>query len=419
MSRIFNRPMFKRGGSAGQGITSGLDRPGYAAGGLDVQKVKELKEQTLGMYGQPPRGYGVYDFLTDWGLRMASATPKGNVLQTAASEAIEPHQKLMAGKSEADMAEYLSGVKATDLAIGSLTDIAAAEAKNTLNKDFSVKRRVDTLSTQIRDKANPGTFGSTIQGSMGLALGQVYITDLIQEQGANVNVGIIANENEEGDFSFDAANLDMEKVWWDPKKQSWLVVTETVNDDGVDVAKKNYYTTFDEANKFHTQKKTIDSIGEESVVGDKKKEKVIDWDIEIEQEKFKDVTKYTEEYLREKFETYVQGLRNKQSIASQAGTGVQIMSDLNAEDKVFWKNYQNDPERAYQRWKNKITNWAAKQKKQKKLSKKIGADTDYGIKKESKLAKKADGGLMRNIRNIDEDSANELQAWWDSQGFTN
>ena len=410
MSRIFNRPMFKRGGSAGQGITSGLDRPGYA-NGLDVQKVKELKEQTLGMYGQPPRGYGVYDFLTDWGLRMASATPKGNVLQTAASEAIEPHQKLMAGKGEAEMAEYLAGIKATDLSISSLTDIAAAEAENTLNKDFSVKRRVDTLSTQIRDKANPGTFGSTIQGSMGLALGQVYITDLIQDQGANVNVGIIANENEEGDFSFDAANLDMEKVWWDPKKQSWLVVTESVNDDGNTVAKKNYYTTFDEANKFHTQKKTIDSIDEESIVGDKKKE-VVDWETEVEQEKFKDVTKYTEEYLREKFETYVQGLRNKQSTTYQAGMGSQAMASLSAEDTVFWRNYQKDPEKAYQRWKNKITSFGKKQKKQKKLSEKIGVDINYGIKK-------ADGGLMRNIRNIDEDSANELQAWWDSQGFTN
>ena len=273
MSRIFSRPMFKRGGSAGQGITSGLDRPGYA-NGLDVQKVKELRDQTLGMYGQPPRGYGVYDFLTDWGLRMASATPKGNVLQTAASEAIEPHQKLMAGKSEAEMAEYLAGIKATDLSISSLTDIAAAEAENTLNKDFSVKRRVDTLSTQIRDKATPGSFGSTIQGSMGLALGQVYVTDLIQEQGANVNVGIIANENEEGDFSFDAGNLDMEKIWWDPKKQSWLVVTESVNDEGKTVAKKNYYTTFNEADKFHTQKKTIDSIDKKETKKEEKKEVV-------------------------------------------------------------------------------------------------------------------------------------------------
>ena len=88
------------------------------------------------------------------------------------------------------------------------------------------------------------------------------------------------------------------------------------------------------------------------------------------------------------------------------------MPALSAEDKVFWKNYQNDPERAYQRGKNKITSFGKKQKKQMDLSEKIGVDIDYGIKK-------ADGGLMRNIRNIDEESANELQAWWDSQRFTN
>ena len=428
MSRIFNRPMFKRGGSAGQGITSGLDRPRkrYALGSIDWDEVTAGRDKLKESYGRPPGGYGVYDFLTDWGLRMASATPKGNVLQTAASEAIEPHEKLMAGKSEAEMAEYLAGIKATDLSISSLTDIAAAEAKNTLNKDFSVKRRVDTLSTQIRDKATPGTFGSTIQGSMGLALGQVYVTDLIQEQGANVNVGIIANENEEGDFSFDAANLDMEKVWWDPKKQSWLVVTESVNDDGETVAKKNYYTTFDEANKFHTQKKTIDSIDEESVVGGKKKEKAVSWETEVEQEKFKDVTKYTEEYLREKFKTYIQGLRNKQSIASQAGTGVQIMPDLSAEDTVFWRNYQNDPERAYQRWKNKITSFGKKQKEQMDIAETLEADIDYGLE-ESQIAKKAKGGrigaaegyspLGVTIPEPDKDvtELEELNAWWKNQ----
>ena len=263
MSRIFNRPMFKRGGSAGQGITSGLDRPGYALGdSVDIDEVIRLKEKMKPLYGEPPRGYNTNDFLIDWGLQMASATPQGNIISTGAAAAREPFEKLTKGKGDAEMAEYLSDVKATDQALGAVTDIAVARAKNTLNKDFSVKRRVDTLSTQIRDKANPGTFASTIQGSMGLALGQVYVTDLIQEQGANVNVGIIANENEEGDFSFDAGNLDMDKIWWDPKKQSWLVVTESVNDEGKPVAKKNYYTTFNEANKFHTQKKTIDSIGE-------------------------------------------------------------------------------------------------------------------------------------------------------------
>ena len=32
MNRTLNRPMFRIGGSAGTGITSGLDRPGYANG---------------------------------------------------------------------------------------------------------------------------------------------------------------------------------------------------------------------------------------------------------------------------------------------------------------------------------------------------------------------------------------------------
>jgi len=161
MSRIFSRPMFKRGGSAGQGITSGLDRPGYA-NGLDVQKIKELKEQTLGMYGQPPRGYNVNDFLIDWGLNMASATPQGNVIQTAAATAREPFKTLTKGKGEAEMAEYLSGVKATDLAISSLTDIAAAEAKNQNLKDENEARAIGTITGQVlKENPNAGTFGNT------------------------------------------------------------------------------------------------------------------------------------------------------------------------------------------------------------------------------------------------------------------
>ena len=227
-------------------------------------------------------------------------------------------------------------------------------------------------------------------------------------------MGIIPNEDEgQTTFSFDAANLDMEKIWWDPKKQSWLVVTESINDDGETVAKKNYYTTFDEADKFHTQKKTVDSIDEESVVGDKKiKEKEVDWDTQIELEKFEEQPKFTEEYLRNKFDRYVEKIRKiVDFVPSDIEIGMQVAPPISAEDRVFWSNYQKDPEKAYQRWKNKITNWAKKQKKQKDFSEKIGADVDYGIKK-------ADGGLMSNIRNIDEESANELQRWWDSHRFT-
>jgi len=399
--------MFKRGGSAGQGITTGLDRPGYA-NGLDVQKVKELRDQTLGMYGQPPRGYGVYDFLTDWGLRMASATPKGNVLQTAASEAIEPHEKLMAGKSEAEMAEYLAGIKATDLSISSLTDIAAATAKaSELNKDFSKIRRIENATDKIQSGAAPNSWESIRANAAKKARAEITINDYYDA--GVTNLAQIPNISDEISFKFDLQSLDPDKIWFHPDKSEWLVISQ-VDEGGTTVNKEKSFTNIDDAIKFQTQKKTIDSIDKESTgTGEKK---VVDWDTQIELEKFDKEPKFTEEYLREKFETYVQGLRNKQSTTYQGSWGSQAMPDLNAEDSVFWSNYQKDPERAYQRWKNKITNWAKKQKKQKKFSEKIGADVDYGIKK-------ADGGLMRNIRNIDEESANELQAWWDSQRFTN
>ena len=410
MSRIFNRPMFKRGGSAGQGITSGLNRPGYA-NGLDVQKVKELRDQTLGMYGQPPRGYGVYDFLTDWGLRMASATPKGNVLQTAASEAIEPHEKLMAGKSEAEMAEYLAGIKATDLSISSLTDIAAATAKaSELNKDFSKIRRIENATDKIQSGAAPNSWESIRANAAKKARAEITINDYYDA--GVTNLAQIPNISDEISFKFDLQSLDPDKIWFHPDKSEWLVISQ-VDEGGTTVNKEKSFTNIDDAIKFQTQKKTIDSIDKESIVGDKKKE-VVDWDIDIEKEKFKDVTKYTEKYLRNQFDAYVRKIKSivEADITTAASQGSQAMPSISAEDTVFWRNYKKDPERAYQRWKNKITSFGKKQKTQMDLSEKIGANINYGIKK-------ADGGLMRNIRNIDEESANELQAWWDSQRFTN
>ena len=247
--------MFKRGGSAGQGITSGLNRPGYA-NGLDVQKVKELRDQTLGMYGQPPRGYGVYDFLTDWGLRMASATPKGNVLQTAASEAIEPHQKLMAGKSEAEMAEYLSGVKATDLAIGSLTDIAAARAARLdKQKERTDERIILDVAAQIQNEANklyPGRLQSIAQtdsGSYGIAVGRVEMKK--ERAKGNKDTALVSSDLYVMDdatktWDFDEQQLSPDKLWFDINKESYLTIT--LDADGKKVAHE--HTTADEARKF-------------------------------------------------------------------------------------------------------------------------------------------------------------------------
>jgi len=118
MNRVLKRPMFRIGGSAGTGITSGLDRPGYRRGVgpnmLDVAGplVSRPTSNTSTVVNRPvpevgflskQRGVGLGPgtlpgFLTQFGLNLASATPRGNIFATAASAAQEPFQTFQQAK---------------------------------------------------------------------------------------------------------------------------------------------------------------------------------------------------------------------------------------------------------------------------------------------------------------------------------
>jgi len=110
MSRILKRPMFKMGGSTGAGITSGLSRQGYHAG------ERVTAADILAEWGPAPRSSNVYDFLTEWGLNMASSPPMGNIFSTAAGTAKEPYSRFMKGKSEADKLNYAMKIQASQAA---------------------------------------------------------------------------------------------------------------------------------------------------------------------------------------------------------------------------------------------------------------------------------------------------------------
>jgi len=116
--------MFRIGGSAGEGITSGLaPRQGYANQGSVKQN--DVWGRTLGEYlggdptlgeirdlsreaGYKPRGTNVYDFLTEFGLDIASRPPEGGLIATAASAAKKPYERFISRKSEAEAAKYVS-----------------------------------------------------------------------------------------------------------------------------------------------------------------------------------------------------------------------------------------------------------------------------------------------------------------------
>ena len=138
MSRVLKRPMFKMGGSAGTGITTGLDKPrtNYKFGGgadymdpsqmlpqlgtqekkqddsqlnLDLlsllfpteekEKFTPSKELFKAFEGRSTKP-DISQFLINFGLNLASATPRGGIIATAAEAAKKPTQALFAEQAE-------------------------------------------------------------------------------------------------------------------------------------------------------------------------------------------------------------------------------------------------------------------------------------------------------------------------------
>jgi len=138
MSRVLKRPMFKMGGSTSAGITSGLSRRGYHAGER-VTGADKLAE-----WGPAPRSSNVYDFLTEWGLNMASSPPMGNIFSTAAGTAKEPYSRFMKGKSEADKLNYAMKIQASQAAQAeniAANKMAFEESKLAYEKERDVEDR--------------------------------------------------------------------------------------------------------------------------------------------------------------------------------------------------------------------------------------------------------------------------------------
>jgi len=134
--RTLRRPMFKMGGSANEGITSGLDKPkrglvnepGSYAGSLDDMRLKDLGDRSIGdlqKISQMSRPKETYkdrdDFLINLGLDLVSRPPSGNIVSTVGAAAKDPFKQLQASKatrqqsqseSEADMFKTLIGAQA-------------------------------------------------------------------------------------------------------------------------------------------------------------------------------------------------------------------------------------------------------------------------------------------------------------------
>jgi len=106
MSRTLYRPMFRRGGSTEEGITSGL-RQGYSNGG-DLEKIKSQLELINKLAPQPevPKSRAGADFWLNFGSNIL-AQPGGNpILQTLGTAGKQPLLQYQQQKSNEDLLNY-------------------------------------------------------------------------------------------------------------------------------------------------------------------------------------------------------------------------------------------------------------------------------------------------------------------------
>jgi len=97
MSRIFRRPMFRKGGNVGDGIMTGIvDRENHGISDVDGVGGQTSRERLLGLYDEYPDKSmdPLSQFLISGGLNLLSATPKGGTLATAAEAFKQPTDQL-------------------------------------------------------------------------------------------------------------------------------------------------------------------------------------------------------------------------------------------------------------------------------------------------------------------------------------
>ena len=179
MNRILKRPMFRIGGSAGTGITSGLDQPQQMAnGGRTGYMNGTPNPYAMGSF----QATGLPGFLTQFGLNLLSTPPQGNIFATAATAARDPFNLLQASQVE-------SMKTASDRKFA--RELAAEEREfeeGQLEKKLAAQKEIAGMDTtdatkRIQDIADTKYEGNTIKAQREVDFATTTYPNLISEYG--------------------------------------------------------------------------------------------------------------------------------------------------------------------------------------------------------------------------------------------
>ena len=156
-NRTLRRPMFRMGGSTGEGITSGLQAPrqNYQLAG-SVKNIERDLPTLRNLYEKysAPRGSNFNDFLINFGLDLVSRPKSGNIFSQVASSAREPFAQFQARKaSVADSEDKLNRALIGDL-LDRETTLEEARIKNQGGDQdkFAFEKQQENYTKLIEDQ---------------------------------------------------------------------------------------------------------------------------------------------------------------------------------------------------------------------------------------------------------------------------
>ena len=220
MNRTLKRPMFRIGGSAGTGITSGLDQPRkqyntgsnpYAMGSFNTQ--------------------GLPGFLTSFGLNLLATPPQGNIFQTAGVAAREPFNQFQASQAKARQIEaekeFLRSerLEGQEFEEGLLDKKLAVEREKIKSGDSLTVNQLastylDDYDGDMNKATNKAKFFLQIRPELAGTVGETQIGGIIEADLSNpkqAKTFARANRNKVGKVFFDINTGTLKKLIKDPE----------------------------------------------------------------------------------------------------------------------------------------------------------------------------------------------------------
>jgi hypothetical protein len=406
-NRILKRPMFKRGGSSyqsqGTGITSPYDTPRKRyADGPTWEEINERRSNIFQPRSEMDFAAEGFSALGDPYKKSGDAKTIGEMLYEGAGQVRKSRaadkalgQSVDLANIESDASRLLADEKhARDL------ELVEAQAKSTLNKDYSIKRQVLDLTKQLNKQAENQAYEGAEFINDGFAQSIAQGTVEINENGYHAMVvPMSAIKRTEGVWRINKDILAPGMVYWNPINQQWLIVQNARTKNATPI----HYGSYAEAKA--GLKVTNTEEGSSTSGADSTSSDASDTEIKNNEIKMKIVTNLKDVDINDKSVIYDEAQK----------VGIKIVENTEG-SKQFIKNLAD----------NEMTLFTFTEiLKKKKMSDTYGhisskkgkrGDVFDQITEEIKVAEMATGGRAGYASGTEpDDDLNELTSWWKSE----